>query len=58
MFFYLTLSAVGMLWMPYKQVITTPGWFGAYTILLGWWLAFFPTQEYYVKNEEYFNRVL
>lgn len=56
-FFFLLLSTVGMFFVPYLEVITSDGWFIGYTMFFGWWLAIFPTREYYVKNEEYFERV-
>ena len=28
-----------------------------YSMFLGWWLAIFPAREYYIANEEYFDKV-
>ena len=55
---FLILSVVGILFTgSYIDVIDSKSWLGAYCLFFGWWLAFFPTREYYVKNEEYFDRV-
>ena len=54
---YLMLSLIGALFYPYKEVINNSDWFIVYTLFFGWWLAMFPAREYYVKNEEYFERV-
>jgi hypothetical protein len=51
------LSTVGMFFVPYLEVITSDGWFIGYTMFFGWWLAIFPAREYYIKNEEYFEKV-
>ena len=56
-FFFLMLSSVGMFFVPYLEVITSDGWFIGYTLFFGWWLSIFPAREYYIKNEEYFERV-
>lgn len=39
MFFFFLLSAVGILWLPYMQIISDPSWFVSYTVGIGWWLA-------------------
>lgn len=57
-FFFLLLSTVGMFsGTPYVDVITSSGWLIGYTMFFGWWLAIFPAREYYIKNEEYFEKV-
>ena len=56
-FFFLLLSTVGMFFQSYVETITSDGWFIAYTMFLGWWLAIFPAREYYIANEEYFDKV-
>lgn len=55
MLMFLILSCIGMLWEPYREVISNPNWFIVYTIFLGWWLAMFPTMEYYNLHKKYFN---
>ena len=57
MFFFLLLSTVGVFFDSYIEVITSNGWFMAYSLFLGWWLAIFPAREYYVHHEEYFEKV-
>lgn len=56
-FFFLLLSTVGMFFTSYIETITSDGWFIGYSMFLGWWLAIFPAREYYIKNEEYFEKV-
>ena len=56
-FFFLLLSTVGMFFVPYLDVIGSDGWLIGYTLFFGWWLAMFPAREYYLKNEEYFERI-
>lgn len=56
-FFFLMLSTVGMFFTPYLEVITSDGWFIGYTLFFGWWMAMFPAREYYLANEEYFEKV-
>jgi hypothetical protein len=55
--FYLLLSTIGLLFHPYSVIIQTPAWFIAYSLFIGWWMASFPAREYYVHNEEYFDKV-
>jgi hypothetical protein len=55
--FFLMLSAFGILWGSYKDVITSSSWFMCYSLFIGWWLAIFPTREYYLTQEKYFDRV-
>ena len=56
-FFFLLLSSVGLFFNSYIETITSDGWFMAYSLFLGWWLAIFPAREYYMKNEENFEKV-
>jgi len=56
MLFFFTISAIGCLWGNYLTVISTPGWFFAYTVFFGW-LAVFPTREYYLKNKADFDLI-
>jgi hypothetical protein len=46
-----------MFFVPYLDVIGSDGWLIGYTLFFGWWLAMFPAREYYLKNEEYFERI-
>jgi hypothetical protein len=55
--FYLLLSMVGLFFHPYSVIIQSSGWFMGYTLFIGWWMASFPAREYYVHNEEYFDKV-
>jgi hypothetical protein len=55
--FYLLLSTIGLLFHPYSVIIQTPGWFIGYSLFIGWWMASFPAREYYVHNEQYFDKV-
>ena len=51
--FYFVLSLFGMLWLPYRTVITDVDWFIAYTMILGWWLAAMSCIDYYDKYIDY-----
>lgn len=54
MFFF--LSSIGLLWNnSYGGIISDPTWFMLYTLFLGWWIAIFPTREYYMHHEKYFQ---
>lgn len=55
--FFLMLSAFGILWGSYIETITSSSWFICYLLFLGWWLAIFPTREYYLKHENYLDKV-
>jgi succinate-acetate transporter protein len=53
MFFYFLLSAIGLLWSDsYVNCIRSGGWFAVYSIFIGWWLAMFPTREFYYRHEQ------
>jgi hypothetical protein len=53
---FFLLSLIGLLWNDgYYTIVSNDGWFMAYTIFLGWWLSIFPTREYYMRNQQYFN---
>ena len=57
-FFFLLLSTVGMFsGTSYIEVIQSEGWLVTYSLFLGWWLSIFPAREYYLSNEDYFDRV-
>jgi len=54
---FFLMSLVGLLWNDsYYAVISDHGWFMAYTIFFGWWIAIFPTREYYMHNQDYFEQ--
>lgn len=56
---FLVLSSIGMLWnQNYRDILSDHTWFMIYTLFFGWWLALFPTREYYMHNQEYFNEYL
>ena len=50
MLFFFLLSAIGILWLPYKQIITDSGWFFWYAALFGWWIATLCSSEYFEKH--------
>jgi hypothetical protein len=54
---FFTLSSIGMLWNNYSRIISDESWFICYTVFLGSWLSIFPTREYYVANEDYFDKL-
>jgi hypothetical protein len=54
---FFMFSLIGLLWNDnYYSIISDHTWFMLYTLFFGWWLAMFPTREYYVQNEDYFDR--
>jgi hypothetical protein len=54
---YLLFSCVGLFFNhSYTSIIGDSGWFVIYSIFLGSWLSVFPTREYYVANEDYFDQ--
>lgn len=55
---FFILSLVGTLWIDYEKVLADRTWFMLYTLFFGWWLALFPTIEYYNHNQEYFEKYL
>jgi hypothetical protein len=55
--FFLLLSLVGMLFTPYLEIISNYNWFTVYAMFLGWWLAYFPAREYYIHQQDYFDKV-
>tara|TARA_R110000868_G_scaffold267155_2_gene526440 strand:- start:524 stop:745 length:222 start_codon:yes stop_codon:yes gene_type:complete len=57
MFFYFSISAIGILWTNYTEAISNPGWFIGYTMLIGWWMAILPAREYYMKHKKYFDYI-
>lgn len=52
------LSCVTALFMQsYVKAIEDTTWLAVYTLFFGWWLAIFPTREYYKNNETYFENI-
>lgn len=41
----------------FKAVIYNSTWQFMYTFLIGWWMAIWPAREYYLLNEQYFDKV-
>lgn len=56
MLFYLMISLLPAVFLPYKEIISSRNWFMGYTMFFGWWLAAFPALEYRKRNEAYFNQ--
>lgn len=56
---YMMLSLVGLVFtdMSYVDILRNSSWSWLYSLFFGWWLAFFPTREYYLSNEKYFDRL-
>lgn len=46
---YFILSLIGIIFTDYRSVISSEGWKGAYCLFFGWWLAFFPAREIYIR---------
>jgi len=47
---FFLLSLIGLLWVDsYKTIISDNGWFMAYTLFIGWWIAMIPTIEITTK---------
>lgn len=55
--FFLLISLVGILFTSYQEIITNHNWFMLYAMFFGWWLSIFPAREYYVYNQDYFDKV-
>lgn len=41
----------------YKAVIYCTAWQVMYSFFIGWWMAIWPAREYYLLNEEYFDKI-
>lgn len=53
---FFLMSLVGLLWNDsYYAVVSDHTWFMMYFLFFGWWIAMFPTREYYMKNYQYFQ---
>jgi hypothetical protein len=48
--YFLILSGIGLLWLPYKEVISNPGWFVIYIMFFHWWMVIPSLFEYYEIN--------
>jgi hypothetical protein len=54
---FLLFSLIGLLWSDsYRAIIGDGNWFFLYSVIFGWWLSSFPAREYYMHNEEYFDK--
>lgn len=49
---FILFSTAGMIWTTYYDSLMDKGWFGAYTLFLGWWLAAFVAHEVYEQLYE------
>ena len=55
---FLMISFIGFIASgSYIDIIQDGTWLIMYTLLFGWWLALFPTREYYLKNKTEFDRI-
>lgn len=58
MFTFFALSFIGLLWNNnYYEVISCPGWFVVYTVVMCY-PVHFPAGEYYYRHKDYFEKVL
>lgn len=56
---FFLMSTIGLLWAEsYYSIISDHSWFMIYTMFFGWWIAMFPTREYYLHNQDYFDNYL
>lgn len=57
--FFFLFSTIGLLWSEsYSAIVGNHNWFVFYALFLGWWLAAFPTREFYMHHEFYFKEYL
>lgn len=49
---YLIFSCAGLIWTSWQAILDDKGWFGAYCLFLGWWMAAIVTHEVYEKLYE------
>jgi hypothetical protein len=56
---YMMLSLVGLVFSDasYIDILRSSPWSMIYSLFFGWWLSIFPAREYYLVNEQYFERV-
>lgn len=56
---FFLMSLIGMLWSDsYHAIVSNPNWFMMYSLFFGWWIALFPTREYYMHYQDYFDEYL
>jgi hypothetical protein len=56
---FFLFSLIGLLWNDsYYDIVSDGTWFMMYSMFFGWWIAMFPTREYYMHHQEYFNEYL
>lgn len=57
--FFFLMSLLGVLFSDssYHDIISDRTWFMYYSLFFGWWLALFPTREYYMLHSQYFNLI-
>ena len=56
---FMMLSLVGIVFSDsnYVDILHSSPWSMIYSLFFGWWLSIFPAREYYLVNEQYFERV-
>lgn len=56
---YMMLSLVGLVFgdTSYMDILHAQPWGMIYSLFFGWWMSIFPAREYYMINQEYFDRV-
>lgn len=56
---FMMLSLVGIVFSDsnYVDILHSNGWSVIYSLFIGWWMSIFPAREYYLVNQEYFERV-
>ena len=56
---FFLMSFIGLLWNDsYHAILSDHTWFMMYSMFFGWWISFFPTREYYMHNQDYFEDYL
>lgn len=55
---FLILSVPGYLFVgSFEAVIKCTTWQLMYSLFIGWWMAVLPTREYYLKNQQEFDKI-
>lgn len=55
---FMMLSAIGFIFgYNYLEVLHMQGWQCIYSLIVGPWVSIFPTREYYMKHESYFDKI-
>lgn len=56
---YMMMSLVPLAFseMSYVEILRSNNWTMMYSLLFGWWMAFFPAREYYLTQQSYLDRV-